>query len=395
MIYVFLFMIVSLGMMLAIVLIPIMGITIIVSAIKGTNGVRSKHDQADSTPAVGSCEPAASTARYCDVCGTKFDERSSFCGNCGSQRVRASQMEEPLIAPPVPLVAPTPIPVPTPKEGVPSTTDNSKPEWYKSPITYIITGAVAVVAVLLVIFLPSDKAVPDQQYDESTELDRIQYAVCYKGKVANADIFMRLNMERDFIGGEYYYTRVKKPIMLSGSVEGDVYELFEYVDGENTGTFKMSLDDADGLSGTWSNGSKTFKVELYETDEEYHLDKFSGMNIDEIVKEGKRFFAQKDYPNAYSYFTAAAERGDNYSKIKVGSMYEYGQYVEKDYATAFRWFMKAASEGYAEAEYYVGDMYEYGKGVDKNLTLALEWYSKAAAQGNAEAQKRVDYLQSY
>lgn len=367
-----------LGCVLAVILIPTMGITILISAL-----VRHKPSELISDD----YSTSSPTARYCDVCGTKFNEHSNFCGNCGGQRIRTTQIEE--VLPPVTIKPPAPPVI----EPMPTTVNaSSKPEWYKSPIPYIIGGVVAIVATLLIIFLPTNTT--ESETDAIIEQEQVQSLRCYKGKVTNAEIFMRLSVDGNVVDGEYYYTKVRKPIMITGTFSEGRYELLEYVDGKNTGQFDVSPNYDGGLSGTWKGGSKTFNVELLPTNEIYMIDEFAAMTTAEIVAAGKLLFAQKEYTNALKHFRRAAQESDNYARIKIGSMYEYGQGVEKDLSIAFDWFMSAAKEGYAEAEYYVGDMYEYGKGVTQNRSAAIEWYSKAAAQGNTGAQDRLNHLQA-
>jgi Sel1 repeat len=100
----------------------------------------------------------------------------------------------------------------------------------------------------------------------------------------------------------------------------------------------------------------------------------------------------QNHPQDLQSVRKAAEQGDAAAETELGGMYEQGQGVQKDYQQAFLWFTKAAAQEYAFAENALGFMYEQGQGVQKDYKQALQWYKKAAAQGYAEAEKKKQEL---
>lgn len=66
-----------------------------------------------------------------------------------------------------------------------------------------------------------------------------------------------------------------------------------------------------------------------------------------------------------------------------------GEGVVRDYKEAVTWFSKAAEQGVATAQYSLGKAYECGTGIRKNSRLALKWFRAAANQGNEMAAEKL------
>jgi TPR repeat protein len=49
------------------------------------------------------------------------------------------------------------------------------------------------------------------------------------------------------------------------------------------------------------------------------------------------------------WYRKAADAGNDWAMLLIGSMYDSGKGVSKDYAEAMRWFRKAADAGSDEA----------------------------------------------
>ena len=81
--------------------------------------------------------------------------------------------------------------------------------------------------------------------------------------------------------------------------------------------------------------------------------------------------------------------GDTQSQILVGLMFFEGKGVSQNYAEALKWYRYAADKGDADAQVKIGDMYYKGQGVSQDYTEALKWYRKAAEQGYADAQYNI------
>lgn len=109
--------------------------------------------------------------------------------------------------------------------------------------------------------------------DHTTEIDiPAVHETIYRGNIGKSKVEMKLTQIGDSLSGEYFYTKVKKPIKIGGKIEEindlPTYMIDEYVDGKKTGTFKLNKWEYDGelsLEGKWSNEKRTFNVSLPET----------------------------------------------------------------------------------------------------------------------------------
>ena len=126
---------------------------------------------------------------------------------------------------------------------------------------YYIIGGVSVLVVLSVLFF----CLKGGETVEVVNMPAIKEAL-YEGRVGKSEVQMCLKQEGDSLYGTYFYKRNKQDIQLSGKIEDGLhYVVNEFVNGKNTGTFQMELWEYDGnysLTGTWSNGKKSFKVNL-------------------------------------------------------------------------------------------------------------------------------------
>ena len=59
-------------------------------------------------------------------------------------------------------------------------------------------------------------------------------------------------------------------------------------------------------------------------------------------------------------------------------LYDNGTGVNRDYAQAFAWYTKAAEQGVPRAQFNLGSMYAGGQGVPANLKEAYFWFDLAA-----------------
>ena len=108
--------------------------------------------------------------------------------------------------------------------------------------------------------------------------------------------------------------------------------------------------------------------------------------------------AEKWYRKAAEQFRKRGEEGDAEALIELGDMYKnshgygfsngQGPLARPDSAEAAKWWCKATElfrkrgeEGDAEALYRLGDMHRTGKGVPRDYAEAAKWYRKAAEQG--------------
>ncbi|WP_288242519.1 energy transducer TonB [uncultured Bacteroides sp.] len=128
---------------------------------------------------------------------------------------------------------------------------------------YYIIGGVSVLVVLSVLFF----CLKGGETVEAVNMPAIKEAL-YEGKVGKSEVQMCLKQEGDSLYGTYFYKRNKQEIQLSGKIEDGLhYVVNEFVNGKNTGTFKMDYGEYDGehfFTGKWTNGKKQVNVYLDE-----------------------------------------------------------------------------------------------------------------------------------
>ena len=128
---------------------------------------------------------------------------------------------------------------------------------------YYIIGGVSVLVVLSVLFF----CLKGGETVEAVNVPAIKEAL-YEGRVGKSEVQMCLKQEGDSLYGTYFYKRNKQEIQLSGKIEDGLhYVVNEFVNGKNTGTFKMDYGEYDGehfFTGKWTNGKKQVNVYLDE-----------------------------------------------------------------------------------------------------------------------------------
>lgn len=128
---------------------------------------------------------------------------------------------------------------------------------------YYIIGGVSVLVLLSVLFF----CLKGGETVEAVNVPAIKEAL-YEGRVGKSEVQMCLKQEGDSLYGTYFYKRNKQEIQLSGKIEDGLhYVVNEFVNGKNTGTFKMDYGEYDGehfFTGKWTNGKKQVNVYLDE-----------------------------------------------------------------------------------------------------------------------------------
>ena len=94
----------------------------------------------------------------------------------------------------------------------------------------------------------------------------------------------------------------------------------------------------------------------------------------------------KEFKDAVSWWTKAAEQDFVLAQHDLGNCYYNGDGINKDYKEAVMWYTKSSVKGYAASQYNLGNCYFYGTGVGKDEKEAVKWYTKSAEQGNPQAQ---------
>lgn len=100
---------------------------------------------------------------------------------------------------------------------------------------------------------------------------------------------------------------------------------------------------------------------------------------------------EKNYKQAFDWFSIASEKGDPDSNLFLGYMYRDGLYVESNFDTAFEFFSKAADAGLPSAIKEIGFLYFNGQGVERDVQTAINWFRKGAELGDSIAQRMTAF----
>ena len=92
-----------------------------------------------------------------------------------------------------------------------------------------------------------------------------------------------------------------------------------------------------------------------------------------------------DKKKAVQLYRAAADRGDAFGQINLGSLL----YSEEKFEEAFRYYALAANQGFTDAEYNLGCCCRDGTGTEVDLGKARYWFERAAAKGNENATRNL------
>lgn len=102
---------------------------------------------------------------------------------------------------------------------------------------------------------------------------------------------------------------------------------------------------------------------------------------------GRVYEALGRYPEAFTNFLDAAERGDGWSQSMVTTYYLHGHagVTSADPEKARYWAQRAIQKGEKYAKYQMGWMYLNGRGVPRDHEQAARWLGEAAKEGVTEA----------
>lgn len=113
--------------------------------------------------------------------------------------------------------------------------------------------------------------------------------------------------------------------------------------------------------------------------------------------KGAHAYENRDYARALRWWRPLAEKGDPFSQVALGNMYEQGLGVQQDFVAAAAWYRRAADRDNAEGAHHLGLMHLFGrqvdgKGVVRNVAEAAFLFRKAADRNHAGAQSDLGYL---
>ena len=117
------------------------------------------------------------------------------------------------------------------------------------------------------------------------------------------------------------------------------------------------------------------------------------VSASEYVKKGLSAIKKFQDAKALEYFKQAVLKGSKEANLYIGDIYyNGGNDIERNYPNAFAYYSKAANAGIAEGQYMFGLMYRNGQGCTKNIAMAKEWLRKAAVQGHEKAERLLNKL---
>ena len=105
-------------------------------------------------------------------------------------------------------------------------------------------------------------------------------------------------------------------------------------------------------------------------------------------------FVQKDFEKALSWYTKAAENGNELAQHNLGVIYSQGNGVVQDYKKAISWYTKAAKNGVARSLNSLGALYYKGICVEQDYEKAIEYFKQAVA-GDEPCEESFYYLGDY
>ena len=132
-----------------------------------------------------------------------------------------------------------------------------------------------------------------------------------------------------------------------------------------------ALSQIEALKPKAQSGGIRAKYELARL---YHLGKFGSRNL----------------PEAYKWYSRAAEKGHPGAQYAIGTFFAEGKVVKQNYYRAADWYFLASNLGRnPDAQFALGEFYFNGRGVPHGYAEAWDWYAKAAEQGHPVAQFRL------
>lgn len=107
---------------------------------------------------------------------------------------------------------------------------------------------------------------------------------------------------------------------------------------------------------------------------------------------GIEYYQEKNYTEAFKWFSKSAKAGNAEARYNLGICYEMGHGTKPDTLEAVICYRSAAESGLDKAQYMLAGCYKDGIGLRKNYEEAQEWYEKAAAQNYGPAQYELAQL---
>ena len=114
---------------------------------------------------------------------------------------------------------------------------------------------------------------------------------------------------------------------------------------------------------------------------EYEVTQGSIDCIKFILEISEIFVCYEYYEIAFNWYNFIVNlTQDTKAIIKLGKMYEKGQYVEQNYKKAIELYKDVVKKGNLEGNFFLANLYETGKGVKKDLVEANKLYKLVARE---------------
>lgn len=102
----------------------------------------------------------------------------------------------------------------------------------------------------------------------------------------------------------------------------------------------------------------------------------SASEIGDWKSKAYKYYNDKQYREAMTWFRKAADAGDAGAQYFMGVMYFCGLDVAKDHKEAVKWYKQSALGGDMHGQYSFGEMRENGWGIEKNMAEAKTMVSE-------------------
>ena len=111
----------------------------------------------------------------------------------------------------------------------------------------------------------------------------------------------------------------------------------------------------------------------------------AGTDMESQHRRGLHFWTLGNYPEAFPWLKAAADKGHTEARYYLGLAYLYGRGTVQNYRLAFEQIQASARQSYLAAQQQLGILYRDGLGTAANRELAYIWLNIAASRGQQTA----------
>lgn len=251
---------------------------------------------------------------------------------------------------------------------------------------------------------PSAKENFEKGVEKGSDLARIELGYLYeRGQGVNPDLVKAISLyDEAMANGCLEAYKFEGNFYISGylNYEDGSDEAAGYLEKSTESTVKEIAADSyidlgylyeNGIFGVEKNTAKA--LECYEKAMKVYpfcTGECCNYIAELYLADGDFVNSEIYYKKSLDYLTKAADKGNAFSMIYAGYLYQEGLGTETDYEKAMDYYRKAADLNIPEAICDMGILYEYGNGnVKQDYDKAYEWYKKAADMNYSEAMKRI------